>query len=153
MQVVQPFRWTEMASLSGTERRQHPDDDFRWSAIHRLQKLSNIDKHRRLPALGVGWPARFSWGSDEGDDTRFRVGHIPPTDNTVLCYLVGANAANIELHTEFALVLTDDPRHEPGIDKHYQPQDCQKLLASFAQHVEITVWRVLQELAAQPGRL
>ena len=145
--------WTEMASLSVTERQQHSGDDFRWSAIHRLQKLSNIDKHRRLPALGVGWPAMFYWGSDEGDDTRFRPGHIPPTDNTILCYLVGPNAANIELHTEFALVLTDDPRHEPGTDSQYQPQDCQKLLASFAQQVEITVWRVLQELAAQPGRL
>jgi hypothetical protein len=35
----------------------------------------------------------FYWGSDKGDDTRLRGGHMPPTDNTILCYLVGPNAA------------------------------------------------------------
>ena len=153
MQAAQPFWWTELATnMSTSKRQQLSDEDFRWSAIYRLQKLNNIDKHRRLPALGVGWPEMFYWGSDEGDDTRFRPGHIPPTDDTILCYLVGPNAANIELQTEFALVLTDDPRHEPGKDNHYQPEDCQKLLASLAQQVEMTVWRVLNEYAAHTGR-
>lgn len=148
MRVVQPFFLWEMAMLSGAnfsekERRAFSDDDFRWSAIHRLRRLSNIDKHRRLPAVGVGWPTIFYWGSDEGDTTRLRPGRMPPSDNTILCYLVGANAANIELHTEFALVLIDDPRHQPGQDQHYQPQDCQKLLKGFAHDVTVTVQRVL----------
>ena len=152
MQAAHPFWWTELATNMSTSKRQQLfDEDFRWSAIYRLQKLNNIDKHRRLPALGVGWPEMFYWGSDEGDDTRFRPGHIAPTDDTILCYLVGPNAANIELHTEFALVLTDDPRHEPGKDNHYQPEDCQKLLASLAQQVEMTVWRVLNELRGADG--
>jgi hypothetical protein len=143
MRVVQPFWLAEMANLSETERRQLSDDHFKWSTIHRLRRLSNIDKHRRLPAVGVGWPTIFYWGSDHGDDTLFRPGHLPPADNRILCYLVGANAANLELQTEFALVLTDDPRHQPGKDKHYQPQDCQKLLEGFARDVTITVQQVL----------
>jgi hypothetical protein len=152
MRVAQPFWWIEMANLPEPERRQHAEEDFQWSAIHRLRQLSNIDKHPRLPSLGVAWPEMLYWGSDEGDDTRFRGGHMPPTDNTILCYLVGANAANIELHTEFALVLTDDPRHQPGTDKHYQPQDCQKLLADFARHVEIAVRQVLSQYGQELAR-
>jgi len=143
MRVVQPFWWIEMANLPDGERRQLSDDHFNWSAIHRLRRLNNIDKHRHLPAMGVGWPRLQYWGSDEGDDTRLRGGYWPPTDNTILCYMVGANAASIELQTEFALVLTDDPRHQPGEDQHYQPQDCQKLLEGFVRDVEARVGQVL----------
>ena len=80
MQAAQPFSWTELATNMSSKRQQLSDEDFRWSAIYRLQQLNNIDKHRRLPALGVGWPEMFYWGSDEGDDTRFRLGASrPPT--------------------------------------------------------------------------
>jgi hypothetical protein len=143
MRVAQPFYWAEMAKVSESERRQRSEEDFRWSGIYRLGQLSNIDKHRRLPALGVGWPSLFYWGSDQGDSTRLRGGHMPPTDNTILCYMVGPNAANIELRTEFALVLTDDPIHQPETDKEYQPQDCQKLLEHFANDAAVTVQQVL----------
>jgi hypothetical protein len=152
MRVVQPFWLAEIANLPETERRQHSDDDFKWSSIYRLQQLSNIDKHRRLPAVGVGWPEMIWWLSDEGDDTRFRSGHMPPTDNTILCYLVGANATNIALNTDFALVLEDDPRHQPGTDEQYQPQDCQKLLEGFALDVETTVRLVLGRYNAELNR-
>jgi hypothetical protein len=143
MRVAQPFYWREMAEASESELRQRSEEDFRWSPIYRLGQLSNIDKHRRLPALGVGWPSLFYWGSNEGDNTRFRGGHMPPTDNTILCYLVGANAANIELQTEFALVLIDDPMHEPEAGKPYEPQDCQKLLEYFGDDVAVSVQQVL----------
>jgi hypothetical protein len=76
-----------MAKMPDCERLQRSEEHFRWSEIYRLGQLSNIDKHRRLPAFGVGWPSLFYWGSDEGDDTRFRWRHMPPTDNTILCYL------------------------------------------------------------------
>jgi hypothetical protein len=144
MRAVQPFFvWETAPNLSETERYQLSDDDLKWSSIHRLSRLNNIDKHRRLPAVGVGWPSEFSWGSNEGDDTRLRGGHLPPTDNTILCYMVGANAANIDLETGFALVLKDDPTHQPEVDKEYQPQDCQELLEYFARDVDEAVNRVL----------
>jgi hypothetical protein len=152
MRVMQPFYWAEMANAPESERRQHSEEDFKWSGIYRLGQLSNIDKHRRLPALGVGWPSLFWWGSDEGDDTRLRGGHMPPTDNTILCYLVGANARNIELNTEFALVLKDDPMHQPEAGKPYEPQDCQKLLEGFADDVEVTVRQVLSRYSEELNR-
>jgi hypothetical protein len=157
MRVVQPFFLWEMAKLSGAnlsekERRQFSEDQLNWPSIHRLRRLSNIDKHRRLAAVGVGWPTIFYWGSDEGDNTRFRLGLMPPTDNTIWCYLVGANAANIELHTEFALVLIDDPKHQPGQDQHCRPQDCQKLLEGFARDVTVTVQQVLLQYGQKRER-
>jgi hypothetical protein len=151
MRVVQPFFIWEMAKLSGanlseTERRRLSNDVFKWSAIHRLHQLSNLDKHRRLSAVGVGVPLLW-WGSDEGDDTQFRPGHMPPTDNEILCYLVGPNAAKIELQTEFAMVLTDDPTHQPATDQLYRPQDCQELLGGFARDIAAIVQQVLSQYA------
>jgi hypothetical protein len=143
MRVGQPFYWREMTNASNAQLKQHSDEDFKWSAIYRLGQLSNIDKHRRLPVIGVGWPSLFHWGSNEGDDTRFRWGRWPPADNTILCYLVGPSAADIELQTEFALVLIDDPMHQPEAGKPYEPQDCQKLLEYFADDVAVTVQQVL----------
>jgi len=140
MRVAQPFYLAEMANEPESQRRQHSEEDFKWSGIYRLGQLSNIDKHRRLPAIGVGWPTLLSW---EGNDTWLRGGRMPPTDNTILCYMVGPNAANIELHTEFALVLIDDPTHQPETDKEYQPQDCQRLLEHFADDVDQTLQEVL----------
>ena len=74
-------------------------------------------------------------GSDEGDDTQLRGGQLPPTDNTILCYAVGPSAANIDLQTEFALVLKDDPIH--------QPEDCRDLLNGIARDVATTLTGVL----------
>jgi hypothetical protein len=82
-------------------------------------------------------------GSDEGDDTQLRGGQLPPTDNTILCYAVGPSAANIDLQTEFALVLKDDPIHQPEAGKDYQPEDCRDLLNGIARDVATTLTGVL----------
>ena len=152
MRVVQPFMLAEMANMPPTERRCFSNDHFKWSAIHRLHQLSNLDKHRRLSTVGVGVPLTW-WGGPEGDDTQFRPGLIPPEDNTIFCYLVGPNAADRELQTEFAMVLTDDPRHQPVTGEPYLPEDCPKLLRGFAHDVGVIVWQVLlqygQELDGQ----
>jgi hypothetical protein len=152
MRVVQPFYLAEMAKVSESERRQHSEENFRWSGIYRLGHLSNIDKHRRLTALGVGWPTLFHWGSDEGDDTQIRGGHMPPTNNTILCYLVGANARNIELHTEFALVLKDDPMHQPETGQPYELEDCRGLLKGIALDVYISLDQVLSRYNEELNR-
>jgi len=47
------------------------------------------------------------------------------------------------LHTEFALVLIDDPMLQPQAGKPYQPQDCRGLLNSFARDVDTTLRQVL----------
>jgi hypothetical protein len=57
--------------------------------------------------------------------------------------LVGANAGNIDLQTEFALVLKDDPTHQPEAGKESQPEDCRDLLNGIARDVHTTLWQVL----------
>jgi hypothetical protein len=115
------------------QRKQHSEEDFKWSLIHRLRQLNNIDKHQCLPALGVGVARLIRWS---GDDMWFRY------DDTILGSLGGADTRNIEWETEFALVLTDDPIHKTEAGK-YEPQDCRELLKSFADAVNITAWEVL----------
>ena len=124
LRAGQPFYWAEQASSwTDDERRQHYADNHDWSELRRLRRLNNIDKHRRLPALLVGWPGLFYFGSDEGDNTRFRWGQMPPENDTILCYLTGPKAKQTRLHHEFALVLSDDPTHRPHEDREYQPQE------------------------------
>jgi hypothetical protein len=146
MRVVQPFSWLETATLPPTERSRIAHAHFKWSAIHRLNQLSNIDKHRRLSTVGLRVPLLW-WRSGERDDTHLRPGHMPPTHNEILCYLVGPNAANIDLNPEFALVLTDDPTHQPATDTHYRPEDCQRLLRDFARDIAAKVEHVLSQYA------
>jgi hypothetical protein len=147
MRHAQPFHWAAMGNAPVAEKEQRYREEFEWSQVRRLRHLSNIDKHRRLPAIGVGWPKLLYWGSDVGDDTRLRGGHMPPTDDTILCYLVGPNAKQITLHFEFALVLTDDPIHQPDAGKPYEPQDCMALLEGFSQSVDSKIRQVLSEYA------
>jgi hypothetical protein len=152
LRAGQPFYWAEQASSwTDDERRQHYADNHDWSELRRLRRLNNIDKHRRLPALLVGWPGLFYFGSDEGDNTRFRWGQMPPENDTILCYLTGPKAKQTRLHHEFALVLSDDPTHRPHEDREYQPQDCMDLLRGFAQEVRVTTGRVLQVYAHGAG--
>jgi hypothetical protein len=150
MRIVQPFYWAEQSHASETERQRRSGDDFEYSPIRRLSHLNNIDKHRRLPVVSVGWPGMIYWGSDEVDNTRFLWGHWPPADNTILFYLVGSSAAKRKLQHELRLVLTDDPIHQPVIGKPYQPPDCRGLLGGFAREVDITLrqvlWRYNKEL-------
>jgi hypothetical protein len=146
MRVVQSFRWAEMwEEVSDEERRRRYREEFEWSSIPRLRRMHNIDKHRRLPALAVGWPQMFWYSTNEGDQVGFRWGHLPFEDDTILCYLVGPQAAQTELRHDFALVLTDDPTHRPGDGEPYEPQDCLELLEGFAWSVDSKVRQVLSE--------
>ena len=47
MRVAQPFYWAEMANEPESQRRQHSEEDFRWSGIHRL---GSAQQHRQTPA-------------------------------------------------------------------------------------------------------
>jgi hypothetical protein len=116
-------------------------EEFEWDSLRRVWHLSNVDKHRRLTAVGVGWPSLFYFGSDEGDTTQFRGGHWPPADNTILMYLVGPQAREKTLQCEFALVLEDDPMHTP--DKPYEPHDALNFLDGCIQEVAVTIQQVL----------
>jgi len=79
-------------------------------------------------------PTILYFGSEPGDNIQLHRGHWPPENNTIPCYLVGPNTANIQLHHEFALALADEL---------FQRQDCQAVLEGFAIDVQATVGRVL----------
>lgn len=150
MRVAQPFFWAEMGTdVSDADRRKRYREEFKWSQVRRLREMNNVDKHRRLNVMAF-WPNLFYFGSNEGDNTRFRWSGVF-ADGRILCYLVGPNAWQTTLHHEFALVLGDDPMHRP--DKPpYVPRDCLDLLEGFSQSVDSKVRQVLSEYARLDDR-
>jgi hypothetical protein len=65
MRCAQPFAMAEEMAKHGVVSDTPPEDDLRFSDLHRLHVISNIDKHRRLPV--IAWlPEIAYWGSPEG---------------------------------------------------------------------------------------
>lgn len=151
LRAGQPFYLVEQLPRATDEERDgHFRDNYRWSTERRLWHLSNIDKHRRLPVLGVGWPDLVYFGSNEEDNTVFRWGQVffPPRDDTILGYLRGPKARQTVLTFEAAVILADDPAYavEPGEPIH--PEDGFKFLDRSVQAVGNTIQTVLSAYAS-----
>jgi hypothetical protein len=142
--LSQPFYWTSQATdTPADEWARRYRENFDWSLLRRLRALNNIDKHRRVATLRTGWPDLFWFGSDEGEDYRWRWGTLPMRDGEILFYLKGPRAATIEPHLDFVTLLVDDPQSVPGPTR--VPDDFLKLLELMAREVWTTVSQVLDE--------
>src|SRR6266498_1630437 len=60
---VQPFVNLAEAQKLGVALNRSFEEAFRWSVLHRLDALWNVDKHRRL-TLMRWWPDLIFWGSN-----------------------------------------------------------------------------------------
>jgi hypothetical protein len=106
---VQPFASLEEAHKCGVALEKSFEDEYRWSELHRLDTLWNIDKHRRL-ALMAWWPDIIYWGSNGLSNRRAFPGDGTLTDGSILLYIEGADEGQgDELSHKFNLALTDDP--------------------------------------------
>jgi len=113
LRSVQPFVNLEEAHKLGVALDKGFEEDFRWSVLHRLDTLWNIDKHRRL-ALMAWWPDLIYWGSNGPSNRRALPGDGTLADGSILLYIEGSDdGQGDKLSHEFNLVLTDDPAASP----------------------------------------
>lgn len=147
LRVVQPFIFGEECERHGVARTRGYDEDFLWSDLHRLDRLWNIDKHRRLNLL-AWWPGLLWWSSDGDSQRRMYPGDGTLTDGSVLFYMEGEDPGfGTTVEHDFNIVLTDDPAHlaEPGATK-----DVLKLLAHFCETVTGQVFPRVFSVMSQP---
>lgn len=112
--TVQPFVNLEQAHLHGVGLERSFLEEFRWSQLHRLDALWNLDKHRRL-TLMAWWPDLFYWTSDGPTRRTAHPGDGTFVDGSIVLYIGGSDdGRGSELQHEFKLVLTDDPALEQG---------------------------------------
>jgi hypothetical protein len=144
MRGVQPARVHDYLAERGQPTHYPREEEVDHDPLYLLNKLSNIDKHRRLH-LAFWWPWMASWGSDAPSRRQWRWGRPPFVDGAILGR------------------LSDDPegreplpkvQHELSLSILYLApyvEDVVKLLTSF--HNNVTGWvlpRVFQSITAQP---
>lgn len=111
---VQPFAFDETALQYGVTPSGSYDDNALWHNLYRLDKLWNIDKHRRL-TLVAWWPDIVYWGSNGPSNRRMLPGDGTVADGSVLFYMQGRDdGMGDRVHEEFNLTLTDDPGFRPA---------------------------------------
>ena len=148
--AVQPFVNLEQAHLHGVGLERSFPGEFRWSQLHRLDALWNLDKHRRL-TLMAWWPDLFYWTSDGPTRRTAQPGDGTFVDGSIVLYIEGSDDSHgSELQHEFKLVLTDDPAFPQG---RGVITDVLDLLEQFYEHiVQLVVFpRIFTMMSAPPG--
>jgi hypothetical protein len=106
MRAVQSFWGSEQYP----EAQLDPDTEFRVSTLRRLNDLSNLDKHRRIPL--IGWVPDTFWWSSTGATRRSVQRPRPGDADDVLAYVIdvpGQDEVDQDVVWEFTLALNDDP--------------------------------------------
>ncbi|MEU4243155.1 hypothetical protein [Actinoplanes sp. NPDC026619] len=146
LRSVQSFYWTEWASQGRVEPIRPYDDDFLWHDLHRLDRLWNVDKHRRLAVLRWS-PELIWWNADEASDRQLLAGEAV-TDGSVLFYLKDADPNRTPaVQHRFSLVLADDPAYGRGVGPE---TDMLNLLDSFYETVTTKVVAPILRKVARP---
>jgi hypothetical protein len=79
MGSVQPGAHHDLAVQFGATPSDTREEAVKWDSLWVLNRLSNIDKHRKLHVT-VAWPDLVHWGSDGPSHRRWRYG-TPPFDD------------------------------------------------------------------------
>ncbi|WP_327007569.1 hypothetical protein OHA72_10040 [Dactylosporangium sp. NBC_01737] len=109
--AVQPFIFMEDSKELGHQTKRTYETNFTWSYLHRLDRLWNIDKHRRLATL-AWFPDLISWGSNGETQRKLYPGDGTMADGSVLFYIEGSDEGRgTAIEHQFNIVLTDDPGH------------------------------------------
>lgn len=145
--AFQPFAELEQAHGFGVALDKEPGSEFEWNLLYRLDKLWNIDKHRRL-IPGAWWPELFWWASNGKSNRRMLPGDGTLADGSILFYIEGTDEGMGDgvMH-EFNLVLRDDPTFTLAPDV---TQDVVELMEQFTNHVDSIIRRIAWGLTATP---
>lgn len=145
---VQPFFYDEMATQHGITLSDSYEDRARWHALFRLDRLWNIDKHRRL-AIMAWWPDLIYWGSNGPSNRRMLPGDGTVADGSVLFYMQGRDPDMGDAVThEFNLAVTDDPAFRP---QDGATDDVAELMTSLHQHLITTVFPQVFTIMSAPA--
>lgn len=129
---VQPFFYDEMATQHGITLSDSYEDRAQWHALFRLDRLWNIDKHRRL-AIMAWWPDLIYWGSNGPSNRRMLPGDGTVADGSVLFYVQGRDPDMGDAVThEFNLAITDDSAFRP---RDGATADVAELMTSLHRHL------------------
>jgi hypothetical protein len=133
LRSVQPFVNLEQLHQHGVSLEEPFEQRARWEILYRLNRLWNIDKHRRL-VLTAWWPDLLYWGSHGPTNRQAFPGHGTLADGSILLYIEGSDEGmGNEINHEFNLVLMDDPAVSPGIPG--TPDDVVDLLEGWHEHI------------------
>lgn len=134
----QPFWWLEEAkrrNVPNAEQESY-DENARFHDLTAINRLSNLDKHRRLN-VAAWWPGLVYWSHEEGTEFTWQATQRPPyEDGDVFGILRGTGSAHVV--TEFELVLPDDPGHvKDDYASHGLPDEAERwrtaVSGAFAQ--------------------
>lgn len=150
LRELQPFHSAEQLQVDGwtePELQAQYAVEYETFELHRLFRLNNIDKHRRL-AVAVWWPEMLWWGSNGATKRKYIPGEGTHQDGSILWSIEGHDEGAGDIMHSFALVLIDDSAHDPS-RRGYSPIDCKDLLYSMRGAVTSGVTS-LEQLLGNP---
>jgi hypothetical protein len=146
MRSVQPFYHDEWAVKQGYIGAARYADNAEYDSLCTLNKMSNIDKHRRV-AVTLLWPEYAGWGSDTGLDQRWRPGNGEFTDGAIVGYISGDVRPTPQLDYEFNLALHDlvptDPREKAMFGS---AQDVIRQAEAWRKAAEMTMVQLIHQV-------
>lgn len=144
--AFQPFAKLEQAHSLDVALDKDPGSDSEWNLLYRLDKLWNIDKHRRL-IPGAWLPKLFWWGSNGETKRRILPGDGTLLDDSILFYIEGKDEGMGEIMHDFNLVLRDDPAFSLAYDVTH---DVVQLMEKFTSHIDSIIRKIAWGLATSP---
>jgi hypothetical protein len=118
IRAVQPGWLYDYLAEAGRADLPDRSEEVRYDPLTLLQRLSNIDKHRRLHVVTC-WPGLIYWGSDGPSQRAWLWGTPPFVDGAVLGYLI------------------DDPEHPEQLPDLHQDMELRLLGPPAAANTEI----------------
>jgi hypothetical protein len=146
---VQPFFYDELATQHGATLSGGYAERAQWHPLIRLDRLWNIDKHRRL-AIMAWWPDLIYWGSNGPSNRHMLPGDGTVSDGSILFYLQGRDEEmGDEVSHEFNLAVTDDPGFRP---REGATDDVLDLMTRWHQRLVTTVIPQVFTIMSEPPR-
>jgi hypothetical protein len=138
LRTGQPFYHLELAAAHGVSLAPNAyEDNTKFHALHDINQLSNIDKHRRLPVSMWSPSLLLYWGSDGPTQHTWTYDPVWPwNDGDVVGRMAGPPPVP-EVHQEFHLVARD--RQPWGTSSSDLPETAQDWL----MFLELTISQVL----------
>lgn len=142
LRAVQPFYWLEhglrVDPASVGERNW--EDEARYHPLTTINRLSNIDKHRRL-AVTAWWPASIWFSVTEGTGRTWRPGRgFPWKHGDIVGYISGTGPEPSQVVHEFNLVLTDAPSHRRNdLARSDLPQEAAGWIAEVHRDLHLVI--------------
>lgn len=144
MRCVQPFAIREEAAEYEVDWTTSPEEEYRINELARLNHISNVDKHRRLPVLS--WYLDIVYWAGEAPGITWRTDRKPFTaigSNDIIGYLttISGDISQVpEPVIQLQLALADDPGY---------PHDLMNVLERWHQY--LVGWALPRMFAVADG--